>query len=91
MARVGDEPALMLDGCVETLEHVVKRCREARDLVSARRDRQPGGPVRGDGASAAAQKLDRSKCTGREPIAAEAGSEQCKREEEDELVTEVVE
>jgi hypothetical protein len=91
VARVGDEAALVLDRSVEALEHVVERGREARDLVPAGRDGQQRRPLGGDGIRAAPQKLHRPQCACGEGVAAEAGSEERKRQEEDKLMAEVLE
>ena len=91
VARVGDEAALVLEGRVEAREHLVQRRREPRDLVPRRRHRQPARLARRDRLRPAPQDLDRPQRAGRERVAAEGGGEQGEREEEEELVAQVVE
>jgi hypothetical protein len=91
MAGVGDEAALVLDGGLKAREHVVQSGGESRDLVSRGRKRKARWFSRRDRLCAATHGLHGSKRGGGERVAAERCRNECEREEDDELVPEVVE
>ena len=91
MTRVGDEAPLVLDGRLQTGEHVVQRHRKPGHLVSRRRHGQLARLARSHRFGAAAQHLDGTQRSRRERVAAERGREQRQGQEEQELVAQVVE
>ena len=91
VARVGDEATFVFESVVEPREHVVERDGETADFVVARRCGQLRRLARGHSLGAPAQCLNRAQGTGREGIAAAASRKQSEREEDQELVPQVVE
>ena len=85
VARVGDEPPLVLERRLEPSEHVVQGRCEARDLVAGGWNRQAAGHGRSHRGGAAPHRLDRAKRRGGEPVSRERREQERERRREQEL------